>query len=301
MYLLILYSCCCFTPRQLQLLLIAFYRARLLKMEVKERVKRFFKRHSRSPGRSPKGSSLSTANPSFTSLQSNSSRLDPPLQSSTSPLQIRASSSSVRSHASVNNSTVSQTSELPSNSGFSLPSLTSRPSTSPGPSQLSKSPTTPAIKISPSTPAIEISPAASAIEEITSTPAPSPNLWEEVFKGVNGKTKKWIDDHGLNSTQQASPEGQIKELLGLIKSMPPFEEKNAPWKIEIGNQKIILREYIADAVAFLTMAGDIAISFAPPQASAPWAAAKAVLKVDHQIIIFISLIDILDILDILVL
>lgn len=50
-------------------------------------------------------------------------------------------------------------------------------------------------------------------------------------------------------------------------------------KIKIGNQEIIPRAYIADVIGFLTMAGDVAMNFAPPQASAPWAAAKAVLKV----------------------
>lgn len=50
-------------------------------------------------------------------------------------------------------------------------------------------------------------------------------------------------------------------------------------KIKIGKQEIVFRAYIADVVGFLTMAGDVAINFAPTQAGAPWAAVKAVLKV----------------------
>ncbi|KAM0456202.1 hypothetical protein ACHAPV_007450 [Trichoderma viride] len=50
-------------------------------------------------------------------------------------------------------------------------------------------------------------------------------------------------------------------------------------KIKIGKQEIVFRAYIADVIGFITMAGDVAMNFAPPQASAPWAAVKAVLKI----------------------
>ncbi|KAH6610155.1 pfs [Trichoderma cornu-damae] len=123
-------------------------------------------------------------------------------------------------------------------------------------------------------PAIEVSAPPIAAEKSAHV-----HLWDEVFRQVNDETKKWIRDHGLSSSEQAKPEDQIKELIDLVKSKTLSEDKDAPLKIEIGNQKIVLREYVADVVAFLTMAGDVAISFAPPQASAPWAAAKAVLKV----------------------
>lgn len=108
------------------------------------------------------------------------------------------------------------------------------------------------------------------------------NLWEEVFGKVNKGTQEWIQKQGLNSLASAvaKPEDLIKQLSDLIKEKEKiFEEKDSPMKIKIGNQEIIFRAYIADVIGFLTMAGDVAINFAPPQASAPWAAAKAVLKV----------------------
>lgn len=60
-----------------------------------------------------------------------------------------------------------------------------------------------------------------------------------------------------------------------------LEQRDEPLKVEIANRKIVLREYIADAIAFVTMVGDAAIVFAPPQASAPWAVAKAIMNVSY--------------------
>lgn len=87
--------------------------------------------------------------------------------------------------------------------------------------------------------------------------------------------------HGLQSPV-TQPRDQIKELISLVEGNKLSEQSEEPFKLEIGNQKIIVREYVADAVAFITMAGDAAIAFAPPQAGAPWAVAKAVLKVGNS-------------------
>ncbi|KAL9485186.1 hypothetical protein ACSS6W_003975 [Trichoderma asperelloides] len=111
------------------------------------------------------------------------------------------------------------------------------------------------------------------------------NLWQEVFGKVNKETQEWIQKQGLKSLASvvAKPEDQIKQLTDLIKEKEKiFEEKDSPLKIKIGNQEIIFRAYIADVIGFLTMAGDVAINFAPPQVSVPWAAAKAVLKIPFK-------------------
>ncbi|RFU76861.1 pfs, nacht and ankyrin domain [Trichoderma arundinaceum] len=133
-----------------------------------------------------------------------------------------------------------------------------------------------AIEGSPTTIATTATTAVPAI--VVEQPAP-PNLWDEVFCKVNDETQKWIRGHGLNSLEHAKPEDHIRELTDLVRNIKLADEKDVPLKIEIGNQKIIVREYVADVVAFLTMAGDVAMTFAPPQASAPWAAAKAVMKI----------------------
>ncbi|KAL7921910.1 hypothetical protein ACQKWADRAFT_321010 [Trichoderma austrokoningii] len=106
-------------------------------------------------------------------------------------------------------------------------------------------------------------------------------IWEEVFCKVNNETTKWIQIQELDSLAvTVEKPDQIQQLTDLIiKKEKMMFEKSSPMKIKIGKQEIIFRAYIADVVNFLTMAGDVAMKFTPPQASAPWAAAKAVLKI----------------------
>ncbi len=55
-------------------------------------------------------------------------------------------------------------------------------------------------------------------------------------------------------------------------------ERNS-WKFSIGNHEVILRDQAASIVSFLKQFGDIAMEFAPPQASIPWAAIKGAMQV----------------------
>ncbi|KAL7921336.1 hypothetical protein ACQKWADRAFT_130206 [Trichoderma austrokoningii] len=105
------------------------------------------------------------------------------------------------------------------------------------------------------------------------------NLWSRAFERSSKEAKKWIREHNLDLSDQSKPEDHIKEITRLIESKSLRTDQDGNSKIDIGYQKIVVREYIAGVAAFLTMAGDIAVHFAPPQASAPWAIAKAVLKI----------------------
>jgi hypothetical protein len=166
-----------------------------------------------------------------------------------------------------------------------------RASTLPATSQLS-TPTQPFTSLdtlsisAPPSPAIE----ASKPIILVSTPEiaaeqqnPAASLWSRAFERSSNETKKWIREHSLDLSEQAKPEDHIREITRLIESNTLCTDKDGNSKIDINYQKIVFREYIADVAAFLTMAGDIAISFAPPQASAPWAIAKAILKVSINI------------------
>lgn len=160
-------------------------------------------------------------------------------------------------------SILSQTSEPPSRQ---------QPSTPLAESQLAQ------IHLAPPLPTTESQPPPPTSVEALEPPTPFSDLWARAFTEANDETQKWIKKHGLD-TLTGLAQDQIKEVIKLIESNKLSEQNDQPLKIEIGNQKIIVREYIADAVAFITMVGDAAITFAPPQASVPWAVAKAVLKV----------------------
>lgn len=116
-----------------------------------------------------------------------------------------------------------------------------------------------------------------------SPPCPSSDLWSQAFRKANVTTQKWLKEKGPDLHYSGGLQGQtqIEEMISLMKSKVVPKDVDEPLTIEIANRKIIVREYIADAIAFVTMVGDAAIVFAPPQASAPWAVAKAVMKVCH--------------------
>lgn len=160
-------------------------------------------------------------------------------------------------------------SPLPATNRFSAPT---QPSASLDALPASASPS-PAIEVS--RPIITVS----TPEDVAKQQHLEVNLWGRAFERSSKQTKKWIREHNLDLSDQAKPEHYIKEITRLIENNTLCTDKDGYSKIDINYQKIVFREYIADVAAFLTMAGDIAINFAPPQASAPWAIAKAVLKV----------------------
>ncbi|PTB79138.1 hypothetical protein M440DRAFT_1161495 [Trichoderma longibrachiatum ATCC 18648] len=118
-------------------------------------------------------------------------------------------------------------------------------------------------------------------EAFTDDPLPV-NLWEEVFRSVNDETKTWIKRHGLNSTPNADSDDQVKALIDLLENQSLLQNQRTPSKIRIGNQKIVFREYVADVISFLTMAGDLTATLVPRETSAPWVAGKALLKLPVQ-------------------
>lgn len=133
-------------------------------------------------------------------------------------------------------------------------------------------------------------------DTLRSTPTPVLNLWSQAIKEAKGEsgTMKWLQKYGLvstDSTQQLNQESSeisqsqtdekfhIEELISLIEANKLSEQNDKPLKMQIGKREVIIRDYIANAVAFITKVGDVAFAFAPAEASAPWAIVKAALQV----------------------
>ncbi|KAL9489499.1 hypothetical protein ACSS6W_001776 [Trichoderma asperelloides] len=138
-------------------------------------------------------------------------------------------------------------------------------------------------------------------ETLRSTPTLLSGLWSRAIDEAKNEseTVKWLQKHGLVSTDgkqqmtqksieisQSRPDKKthIEELISLIEANKLSEQNDKPLKIPIGNREVVVRGYIANTVAFITKVGDIAFSFTPVEASAPWAIAKAALQIPvHQI------------------
>lgn len=79
----------------------------------------------------------------------------------------------------------------------------------------------------------------------------------------------------LNSGAMAS---NIDDLVDLV-SKKQEECESKFWRVSIGGENVVLRDYTTSIIAWLEKAGDIAIQFAPPQASLPWSLIKSAMQV----------------------
>ena len=86
----------------------------------------------------------------------------------------------------------------------------------------------------------------------------------------------------INDLESVPLERQIHELINITKQRQKQCEDKF-WKFTIGRHEFILRDYTVKIVDCLQKIGDVAIQFAPPQASTPWAVVKALMQVSSYI------------------
>ncbi|EHK49018.1 hypothetical protein TRIATDRAFT_315380 [Trichoderma atroviride IMI 206040] len=125
-------------------------------------------------------------------------------------------------------------------------------------------------------------------EAVGSTPALLSDLWSQAINEAKGESGilKWLQKYGLMATDGAQQIDQsqtdekfhVQELISLIEANKLSEQSDKPLKIPLRNQEITARDYIANAVAFITKVGDIAFSCTPMESNAPWTVTKAVLQ-----------------------
>jgi hypothetical protein len=111
----------------------------------------------------------------------------------------------------------------------------------------------------------------------TPTPPLPPlrDLWREAFEKLPKGTQQEI---GIRDFDQKSQRDHIYELLEVARARQK-ECENKFWKFRVGVHEIVIRDYAVRIVDCLQKVGDIAIQFAPPQASVPWSIVKIVLQV----------------------
>ncbi|OCL11473.1 hypothetical protein AOQ84DRAFT_386815, partial [Glonium stellatum] len=119
---------------------------------------------------------------------------------------------------------------------------------------------------------------ASAIlaQQSPALPLPPPrDLWREAFDKLPKSTQQKLK---MPDFDQDSQRQHIHELLEVAKKRQA-ECENQTWKFGVGDHQIVVRDYAVRIVGCLQQVGDIAIKFAPPQASAPWSVVKFVMQI----------------------
>ena len=117
-----------------------------------------------------------------------------------------------------------------------------------------------------------------AVEPVLTPPKSSlrKDLWQEALEMLSKEMLHEIKKMGVGEPQSVSH--QIDDLVKIAKTKQEECEKKF-WRFHVGDHEIIIRDYAVKIVSWLQKTEDIAIQFAPPQASLPWAAIKVVMQV----------------------
>lgn len=146
-----------------------------------------------------------------------------------------------------------------------------------------KSPSTTA---APSQPAADAPPTKVPIEAPTEKPPKQPDapkdLWVEALNSLPESKQETLKKMGFynDTAKSVSVESSIDDLVEVVNKKQEECEKKF-WKVKVGDEEIVLRNYTNKIVDWLGKAGDIAVQFSPPQAAIPWAVIKSAMQVSH--------------------
>jgi hypothetical protein len=109
-------------------------------------------------------------------------------------------------------------------------------------------------------------------------PSSIKDLWKEAFQKLSEKTQQELQKLGKPEQKSQPIKQQIDDLVKVAKTRQEECVKKY-WVLPVGKHRIVLRDYVVNIVGCLEKIGEVAIQFAPPQASIPWAAFKVVMQV----------------------
>ncbi|KAJ5175432.1 uncharacterized protein N7482_001309 [Penicillium canariense] len=112
----------------------------------------------------------------------------------------------------------------------------------------------------------------------TESTGPTRDLWHDAFKQLPVAKQQKLRTMGFDRLSSGSVESDISELVSEVNKKQEECEKKF-WRVPVGGEEIVLRNYTTKIVGWLEKAGDIAVQFAPPQASIPWQVLKSVMQI----------------------
>ncbi|KAJ5919724.1 hypothetical protein N7454_009559 [Penicillium verhagenii] len=102
--------------------------------------------------------------------------------------------------------------------------------------------------------------------------------WLDAFNKLPPSKQDTLRRIGFNTLSTGQMESTINELVDVVNQKQEDCKKNF-WHVSIGGEDIVLRNYTTRILGWLEKAGDIAVQFAPPQASIPWDLIKNVMQI----------------------
>ncbi|CEN61006.1 hypothetical protein ASPCAL07675 [Aspergillus calidoustus] len=107
---------------------------------------------------------------------------------------------------------------------------------------------------------------------------PIVDRWQQAFDSLSEDKQKILRELGFDKPKSANVASNITELIDAVNEKQEECERKF-WKLNVGGKEIVFRDYTTSIVGWLEKAGDIAIQFAPPQASLPWDLIKSLMKI----------------------
>lgn len=104
------------------------------------------------------------------------------------------------------------------------------------------------------------------------------DLWQDALAQLPPPKQGILKKFGLDQIRSVSAESTINDLVAVVNQKQEECEKKF-WKVSCGGEDIVLRDYTCRIVDWLEKAGDIAIQFAPVQASLAWDIVKSLIEV----------------------
>ncbi|KAL4894380.1 ankyrin repeat-containing domain protein [Aspergillus ambiguus] len=104
------------------------------------------------------------------------------------------------------------------------------------------------------------------------------DLWWDALQQLPPAKQEQLKSMGFDKFSSGSLESDIDDLVDTVNKKQDECEKKF-WRVSVGDNDIVLRNYTTKIVGWVQKAGDIAIQFAPPQASLPWSVVKSLMKV----------------------
>ncbi|KAJ5841875.1 hypothetical protein N7534_011705 [Penicillium rubens] len=112
----------------------------------------------------------------------------------------------------------------------------------------------------------------------TQSELPARDLWRDALKQLPETRQEKLKCMGFGQLSSGSVEASIYDLVGEVnKKQEQCEQKF--WRVSVGDHDFVLRNYTTKIIGWLEKAGDIAVLFAPPQASVPWTVLKSVMQI----------------------
>ncbi|CAI7595617.1 unnamed protein product [Penicillium glandicola] len=107
---------------------------------------------------------------------------------------------------------------------------------------------------------------------------PKRDLWRNAFNQLPEAKQEVLKGMGFGNSRSGSEGSPVKDLVDDVKRKEKECEAKF-WYVNVGGEQKRVRDYTTPIVDWLEKAGDIAVQFAPPQASLPWDLIKSLMKI----------------------